>query len=381
MQRNILRKLFLGAIALLFIVVACLLFVLPSAHVLASSSRAVDIPTPDTTAVVNSANDAVSRAQDILSIVNVYATILGVVLTLFSLAAAALAFLGIRNYREVLSLAQNLRASVADIRTEGHKTREALVYLGLGDRLLNQKNTTEALENYKKAGSLLPNDAQLNFVLGRIYSGVGDYEAAITALEASHPEESADQGKVQKELGLAYRRRGKAFNQEADYDMAIQCLKKSLVLNPNDSDALAILGGLYRRKKEYVQAFDSYERAWSINPGSSYALGNLASLSWYLGKPDDARMYFGYAEVAAATRIKKGQSEIFWDCYDLALAQLALGKVTEATQTYALAIKETPGEVQFEGVLDNLHLLQKAPQAMPGLDSIVKMIEDAKDRA
>ena len=194
MQRNILRKLFLGAIALLLIVVACLLFVLPSAHVLASSSRAVDIPTPDTTAVVNSANDAVSRAQDILSIVNVYATILGVVLTLFSLAAAALAFLGFRNYREVLSLAQDLRASMADIRTEGHKTREALVYLGLGDRLLNQKNTTEAL------------------------------------------------------------------------------------------------------------------------------------------------------------------------------------------QTYALAIKETPGAVQFEGVLDNLHLLQKAPQAMPGLDSIVKMIEDAKEQ-
>ena len=85
--------------------------------------------------------------------------------------------------------------------------------------------------------------------------------------------------------------------------------------------------------------------------------------------------------MTAATHIKKGQSEIFWDCYDLALAQLALGKVTEATQTYALAIKETPGQVQFEGVLDNLHLLQKAPQAMPGLDSIVKMIEDAKDRA
>src|SRR5437016_11502533 len=220
MQRNILRKLFLGAIALLLIVLACLVFVLPPAHVLASSSRAIDIPTPDTTAVVNSANNAVTHAQDILNIVNVYATILGVVLTLFSLAAAALAFLGIRSYREVLSLAQDLRASMADIRTEGHKTREALVYLGLGDRLMNQKNTKEALENYKKAGSLLPDDSQLNFVLGRIYSGVGDYEAAITALEASHPKESADQGKVQKELGLAYRRRGKAFNQEAEIGRA-----------------------------------------------------------------------------------------------------------------------------------------------------------------
>lgn len=45
-----------------------------------------------------------------------------------------------------------------------------------------------------------------------------------------------------------------------------------------------------------------------------------------------------------------------------------------------IAIKETPGKVQFDGVLDNLHLLQKAPQPLPGLDGIVKKIEVAANR-
>jgi tetratricopeptide (TPR) repeat protein len=149
-------------------------------------------------------------------------------------------------------------------------------------------------------------------------------------------------------------------------------------LNPDDADTLAIIGGLYRRKKEYTQALDFYERAWRVNPGLSYALGNLASLSWFLGNASDALMYFGFTEVAAAGRIKKGQSEGFWDYYDLALARLATGKIAEAKEAYMKAIQETPGNVQFDSVLNNLYLLRGAPQVMPGLDDVVKMIEDAK---
>ena len=254
------------------------------------------------------------------------------------------------------------------------KTREVFIYLGLADLLHSQKNTQEALEYYKKAGSLLPTDAQMNYILGRIYSGMGEYDLAITSLEASHPEETVDQAKVQKELGLAYRRRG----QDADYDKAIEYLKRATILHPNDSDTWAILGGLYRRKKEYLKAYESYENARRIDPDSSYALGNLASLAWYLGKLSISHMYFGYFEVAATTQIKKGQPEVYWAFYDLALAQLAEGKIADAKDTYKKAIAATPGNVQFDAVLSNLYLLQQAPQPLSGVDEIVKMLENAK---
>ena len=75
-----------------------------------------------------------------------------------------------------------------------------------------------------------------------------------------------------------------------------------------------------------------------IDPHSSYALGNVASLSWYLGKVDDAREYFRETEREAKKRLQKGEMETFWNRYDLALAQLALGKIDEAKRTYTLAI-------------------------------------------
>ena len=170
----------------------------------------------------------------------------------------------------------------------------------------------------------------------------------------------------------------KPSDKKDDYDKAIQFLKKAISLNPDDSDTFAILGGLYRRKKEYKQALASYEQAWHLNPNSSYALGNLASLSWYLGKVNEAKMHFQYAEMLVNKRIKRGQPVGFWDYYDLALAQLASGNLADAKKMYTEAIKATPGPVQIDGVLNNLYLLQNANPPLPGLDEIVKMLEDAK---
>jgi tetratricopeptide (TPR) repeat protein len=393
MERNMRRKLCAGSIALLLVVVA-LLFIFPGIPVFASSTGAISsafatpivTPSPDTTAAVNAANNAVSHAQDLLNIMGWFATILGVVLGLFSVFAIVIGFLGFRSYGEFRTLVRELRTNMAEIRKDADNTRSALIYLSLGDRLLNQKDTDEALKNYKEAGKLLLHDVQVQSMLGRTYSGAGDYEAAIITLEAAvkmlevtQPLDAVRLGNVEKELGLAYRRRNKANKQDADadYDTAIQHLKKATVLNPADSDTLAILGGLHRRKGEYAQAYDSYEQAWKLNPASSYALGNVASLALYEGMKDEARMYFGFAEMVATEHIKKGQGEIYWDYYDLALAQLALGKTADAQKSYATAIKETPGKVQFESVLDNLNLLQKAPQPIPGLEDIVKMIKAA----
>ena len=386
-------KLIMGSIALLLVVLA-LLFILAGTPVFAARTGTVSFtlavpiitPTPDVSAAVTASNNAIAQAQNLLNIMGWFATILGVVLGLFSVFAIVPGFLGFRSYNEFRTLVKELRTNMAEIRADADNTRSALVYLSLGDRLLNQKDTEEALKNYKEAGRLLPRDIQVQSMLGRTYSGAGDYEAAIITLEAAvkmleaaQPLDAVRLGNVEKELGLAYRRRNKANKQEAnvDYDTAIQHLKKANILSPDDSDTLAILGGLYRRKGEYAQAYDSYKRAWNVNPASSYALGNVASLAWYEGKKDEARMYFGIAEMEAADHIKKGQGEIYWDYYDLALAELALGKDAEARKNYGTAIKETPGKVQFESVLDNLYLLQKSKQPLPGLEDIINMIKDA----
>jgi tetratricopeptide (TPR) repeat protein len=377
-----LRRLLMCGLAVL-LMVASVLFLLLTAEqgsVLAASQVVGATPPPDATAVLNAANNALSQAQDILNIVGVFTAVLGVVLALLSIGAAALAFLGVRSYREVRDSMKEVRESMAKMRVEANKTREALVYIGLADRLFNERNVAEALTMYKKAGSLLPKDAQVQYVLGRIYSGVGDYDAAISALSASHSQDTIEQARTLKELGLAYRRRWGMTRNEADFQQAIEHLQKSNSLNPNDSDTLAIMGGAYRRKKQYQESYKYYQRAWQANPGSSYALSNLASLAWRIGKQHEAQMYFGYTKTAAENRLKQGQSENFWDYYDLALAQLALGNLAQSRQSYQRAIQETRHVTTFDGVLDNLYMLQQAPQAMPGLNEIICLVEEARGK-
>lgn len=376
------RRLLMYGLAVL-LVVASVLFLFLTAEqgsVLAASQVVGATPPPDATAVFNAANNALSQAQDILNIVGVFTAVLGVVLALLSIGAAALAFLGVRSYREVRDSIKEVRESMAKMRVEANKTREALVYIGLADRLFNERNVAEALTMYKKAGSMLPKDAQVQYVLGRIYSGVGDYDAAISALSASHSQDTIEQARTLKELGLAYRRRWEVTRHEADFQQAIEHLQKSNSLNPNDSDTLAIMGGAYRRKKQYQESYNYYQRAWQANPGSSYALSNLASLAWRIGKQHEAQMYFGYTKTAAENRLKQGQSEKFWDYYDLALAQLALGDLAQSRQSYQRAIQETRHVTTFDGVLDNLYMLQQAPQAMSGLNEIICLVEEARGK-
>ena len=71
-------------------------------------------------------------------------------------------------------------------------------------------------------------------------------------------------------------------------------------------------------------------------------------------------------------------AEVYWDYYNLALAQLVLGKMEDAKKSYTKAIGETPGVVQFDTVLNVLHFLRKAKDPIQGLDEVIQMLEKAK---
>ncbi len=235
-------------------------------------------------------------------------------------------------------------------------------------------------------------------------SGIGDYDRAIDhlglAIDVDHNFPQAHM-----ELGLAYRRRGNRLYEEAvsvkdqdkkralqslaqaDYKQAVEHLTRAIELHSDYEDALATLGGLYRRLGDYEanparyqQALEYYEKASKADPNSSYAMGNLASLLWYAGKHDEALIAFTHTNEIAKERIAKLVSldKVYWDYYDLALAQLALGDTKRAIQVYEQAIEKTPGPVEFDGVLSNLYLLRKADPTITDLGQVIKMIEDAK---
>jgi tetratricopeptide (TPR) repeat protein len=227
---------------------------------------------------------------------------------------------------------------------------------------------------------LLPEDPQINYALGRIYSGIGYYEEAIVAFHRAI-DAQPEYAEAEKELGLAYRMRGdyhKGLNAQElhkiDYENAKKHLLKAIALQPGYIDALSSLGGIYRREGDYENALEYYERAYHADTNSSYALGNVASLSLYLGKKDEANYYL-LTEATATVRTKEPYSEIYWDYYDLALAQLVLGKADEAKKNYQKAIGYTPGTAQFDSVLNVLYFIKQAKDTIPGLDDVIAMIE------
>ena len=159
-----------------------LMIIFPGSHAMAAQAHTLmqldtPTPTPDVSATLQTAQQANSNAQTILSFLN----ILDVVYPLFlGLAVTVLGVIGFRGYR---SFQKEAHAGIEDINQLKKEAEEkkviierlqtALVYMALGDRLANQKDTRQAIEAYKKAGSLLPEEAQINYALGRIYSGIG----------------------------------------------------------------------------------------------------------------------------------------------------------------------------------------------------------------
>jgi len=381
-----------------FLVVLIVLFsgiilIFPGSHTMAAQAhtlRQLDTPTPtpDVSETLQTAQQADSNAQTILNFINILLVVYPLFLTLAVVVLGVIGFRGYRSFQkqalEQVDDIKQLKKEAEDKKVAIERLQTALVYLALGDRLANQKEMREAIDAYKKVGNLLPDVPQINFVLGRIYSGAGYYEEAIGSFEAAIAVQ-AQYPEAEMELGLAYRRRGEyqqglhaQAKREGDYQKAKEHLLHAIELQPHYGDALSSLGGLFRREEDYEQALEYYEQAYRADPDWSYPLGNAASLARYLGKVDLARHYYMLTEATAEERLKDPHSEIYWDYYDLALAQLVLGNVDEAKKNYQKAIGYTPGTTQFDSVLNVLYFLQKAKDPISGLNDVIDMIEKEK---
>src|SRR5205823_9125292 len=121
-------------------------------------------------------NDASNQAQNLIT----YITVVGVVLaaltifiTAITIITVVFAFLGISSLKDVNEFKEKMHQDLENMHKDAMATRGSLVYLGLGDRLMSKGKgfVKEAIESYRKAGTFSPQDDQINYDLGRIYSG------------------------------------------------------------------------------------------------------------------------------------------------------------------------------------------------------------------
>ncbi len=357
-----------------------------------------------------STNAATNQAEDLLNVINTFAAIFGFVLTVVAVVAGVLGFLGVTTVNDIRQHQEKIHKTVTDldrikadferqrdalsdslktVTREIEDTKNALTYLIRGGQLMEEQKVDQAIEVLKHAKELRSHDPQVNYDLGLAYSVKGLYSKAIECFQtATNSDGTFSQAWF--ELGLNYRHRGSGQTapeqRKYDFEQAEKALLQAAKLRDNYWEAYGTLGGLYRRMGDYEKALDCYLQAYNVEKTTSYGPGNIACLYFYLGKYEEAHKYFEKTQELAQERITLQQSrDPYWDYYDLAIAQFMLGSMDknealkkDAMSNYDTAIHKTTRREAFDGVLDNLYLLQKSDQCPPDLARLIKTIENAR---
>ena len=162
-----------------------------------------------------------------------------------------------------------------------------------------------------------------------------------------------------------------------------------LALEPNqgDDDAWSSLGGAYRRLGDIDKALEHYQRAYTLNPRSSYALVNLVSLQAARNSLADQEQLA--TTIPEAIRLcqdkiieteksigEASEKQIFWTWYDLGTLHLISGNTVEAINIFYHAVSLTPETAKeyFRSVLGNLVFLREHNPDIPGLAEVISLL-------
>lgn len=75
----------------------------------------------------------------------------------------------------------------------------------------------------------------------------------------------------------------------------IETLKARLAMNPNDFQALSTLGDLYFESQQYINAFNTYDKAIAVNPNCADCFNDRGLSLYYLGDVTSALESFDRA--------------------------------------------------------------------------------------
>lgn len=171
-----------------------------------------------------------------------------------------------------------------------------------GTSLLEQGKTDEAVEAYRKALAVNPDDEDLRY-----------------------------------NLGIALARQGRI-------DEAIQQYEEALKLFPEHTDVHNNLGNLLMRQGRWDEAISHFRRALETRPDSAIAHNNLGIALSQQGRVGEATRHFMDAITYAPD---------YWEAhFGLGNAYLALGRPDEAITEYTTVLRLNPGCAPAQRKLD-----------------------------
>jgi len=209
------------------------------------------------------------------------------------------------------------------------KPDDVYVHFNLGLAYNNSGDYQKAIESFKEAIRLKPDDVYAHYNLGLAYSNSGDYQKAIESFKEAI-RLKPDDVYAHYNLGLAYSNSG-------DYQKAIESFKEAIHVKPDFVGAHYNLGLAYSNSENYQKAIESFKEAIRLKPDDFYAHFNLGLA--YNNSGDYQKAIESFKE---AIRLKPDD---FYAHFNLGLAYNNSGDYQKAIESFKEAIRLKPDDV------------------------------------
>jgi tetratricopeptide (TPR) repeat protein len=240
----------------------------------------------------------------------------------------ALAYVGLANTsattKDFIAAASRAAALAGQV-TEGER------HIVLGLEAAMKGNAPVVLSHYTELVRLFPNDERAHNLLGNLYFGRQDYDAAIQHfVKATTINPSFSQ--PYNQLGYAYRFIDKLPDAETAF-------KKYIELIPNDPNPHDSYAELLMKMGRFDESIKAYEKALSLDPNFVASYVGIGNDHLFAGRPDQARAAF--ARIGAVAR-NTGEKRLahFWTAASYVHEGATDKALEELRAGYALAEAE-----------------------------------------
>jgi PQQ-dependent catabolism-associated CXXCW motif protein len=171
-------------------------------------------------------------------------------------------------------------------------------YLARGMDYAEKKQYDNAVDDFTKAISLDPGNADAYVRRALAYASKDAYDAAMTDFDKAYALKKSPEVEAMRrdpKFAAGYIARGKALHDEKKYAPAIEEYEKAIQLAPDNFDAYYNRAVTYYTTKNYVRAIEDYDRAIALNPKSILAHNGRGNAYYSKGDYDHAISSYGQA--------------------------------------------------------------------------------------
>ncbi len=189
---------------------------------------------------------------------------------------------------------------------------------------LDDKNTAEALVAINKSIEYDPEYTKAHLVKGKIFTSMNDVAGAVNSFRKAI--------ELDPEYVDAWKNIGYVYYKTRQYDDAIPAYKEVIKLDPGYASAYANMGAIYIEQKKFNEAVSSLGKAVEYNPRDINSIYRLAHSYNNVGKCDKAK--------ETAQTVFKIKPNYAAAMFELGIAERCLGNRTAAKQAFQIAARD-----------------------------------------